>query len=303
MERVALISLLRQQNCEVLEKAPLRRYTSFHIGGPAEMLVTPHGVDAVVAALTLCREHGCEVTVIGNGSNLLVGDNGIDGVVLRIGGGTEPPILEEDGVIACEAALPLKELCRFAREQGLAGLEPLYGIPGTVGGAVYMNAGAYGGEIAQVLLDATVVARDGMVRVVSAAELALSYRHSALMQSDEVVVAARFRLTADDSAVIGERMNEYLRRRREKQPLEFPSAGSFFKRPTGYFAGGLIEQCGLKGYRIGDAQVSEKHAGFFINRGNASCAEMKQLMVYIQQMVEQQHGVRLEPEVCFLGKD
>lgn len=303
MERAALIPLLRQQNCEVLEQAPLRSYTSFHIGGPAALLVTPRGADAAVAALTLCREHGCEVTVIGNGSNLLVGDNGIDGVVLRIGGGTEPPVSEADGVIACEAALPLKELCRFAREQGLAGLEPLYGIPGTVGGAVYMNAGAYGGEIAQTLLDATVVARDGTVRVVPAAELALSYRHSALMQSGEVVLSARFRLTPDDSAAIGERMNDFLHRRREKQPLEFPSAGSFFKRPMGYFAGGLIEQCGLKGYRIGDAQVSEKHAGFLINRGNASCAEMKELMRYVQQTVQQQHGVRLEPEVCFLGKD
>lgn len=302
MGRDTLIPLLREQGCEVLEQAPLCRYTSFRIGGPAALLVTPLNADATVAALRLCYEQGCAVTVIGNGSNLLVGDNGIDGVVLRIGGGTTPPVAEGDGMIACEAALPLKELCRFAREQGLTGLEPLYGIPGTVGGAVYMNAGAYGGEVSQTLWDATAVSLDGTVRVVKAEELALSYRHSALMDSGEIVLSARFRLQPDTREAIGARMDDYLHRRRDKQPLEFPSAGSFFKRPEGYFAGALIEQCGLKGYRVGDAQVSEKHAGFLINRGSATCAQMKELMTHVQQTVKEQHGVLLEPEVRFLGE-
>lgn len=291
-----------ERGCEVQREVPLKSYTSFRIGGPAALLITPPDAVAAAEVLAACTQRGVPVTVIGNGSNLLISDAGIPGVVLRIGGADTPPVREGDR-IRCTAALPLKALCRFAREQGLAGLEPLYGIPGTVGGAVFMNAGAYGGSVSDTLVAVTVTDRTGKVRSCAAAELTLGYRYSKLMETGEVVLAAEFALRPDSSAAIGARMEELMARRREKQPLEYPSAGSFFKRPEGHFAGALIEACGLKGARVGDAQVSEKHAGFIVNRGTASCCEVKELMRQVQETVLRQHGVQLVPEVRFLGEE
>lgn len=302
MDRTAIEQLARAQGCTVQIDTPLKNYTSFRIGGPATLLITPHSAEAAAATLKLLWEQNVSVTVIGNGSNLLVSDRGVDGVVMRIGGSETPPTRKGTHIL-CDAALPLKVLCRFAREQGLKGLEPLYGIPGTVGGAVYMNAGAYGGEVADTLYGVTVASQSGELIERRAEELALRYRHSTLMQSGEVVLRAEFELTPDEPAAIGARMEDYMMRRREKQPLEYPSAGSFFKRPEGHFAGALIEQSGLKGTCVGDAQVSEKHAGFLINRGSATCCDVKALMKQIQETVWQDHGVMLEPEVQFLGEE
>lgn len=287
--------------CTVERDAPMRDYTSFRIGGAAACLITPPTPQAAAAVLADCAALELPVTVIGNGSNLLVSDAGIDGVVLHIGGEAPLPV-REGNTLVCTAALPLKQLCRFARQEGLSGLEPLYGIPGTVGGAVYMNAGAYGGEVAQTLTAVTAASRTGEVRRIGASELALSYRHSALMDTGETVLTAAFTLTPEDPAVIGGKMDEFLARRREKQPLEYPSAGSFFKRPEGHYAGALIEACGLKGAAEGDAQISEKHAGFLINRGEATCKQVVTLMRRVQETVWREQGVKLCPEVQFVGE-
>ncbi|MBQ8753346.1 MAG: UDP-N-acetylmuramate dehydrogenase, partial [Clostridia bacterium] len=197
---------------------------------------------------------------------------------------------------------PLKSLCLAARDAGLSGMEPLYGIPGTLGGAIYMNAGAYGGEIADLLVEVTVVDTAGEVKTLTAAQAELSYRHSRFMTSGEVILSAVLSLRADEPAAIRERMEDFLSRRREKQPLEYPSAGSFFKRPEGHFAAALIDQCGLKGLSVGGAQISEKHAGFLINRGGATCKDILALSEEVSRRVWEETGVRLEREVRVVGE-
>ncbi|HIW74176.1 MAG TPA: UDP-N-acetylmuramate dehydrogenase [Firmicutes bacterium] len=291
----------RSLRCTAEEQAPMARYTSFKIGGPADLLVTAPDAGAAGAALALCRRQDLPVLLLGNGTNMLVSDEGVRGVVLRLAGDAAQDVKVEGDTILCPAGLSLKALCRLARDSGLAGLEFAYGIPGTVGGAVYMNAGAYGGQMADVLLWADVLCRDGSLRRVPLREMKLGYRHSVFMEAAAVLVSAAVRLTLDDRAAVTGRMEEFLRRRREKQPLEYPSAGSFFKRPEGYYAGALIESSGLKGLTVGGAQVSEKHAGFLINRGGATCADVRALAEQVQEKVLRDHGVRLEPEVRFVG--
>jgi UDP-N-acetylmuramate dehydrogenase len=221
-------------------------------------------------------------------------------VVLKLDGRFSNPEIQ-NGVIICHAGLPLKSLCRFARDNGLSGLEFAYGIPGTVGGAVYMNAGAYCGQISNVINWAEAVYPDGEVYRVQAEDMKLGYRHSVFMENRCFITSAAFRLKPDESHVIGQRMDEFMRLRRDKQPLEYPSAGSFFKRPKGYFAGALIEGSGLKGCRVGGAQVSEKHAGFIINLGGATSNDVLKLADQVINKVFCDHGVRLQPEVCFVG--
>lgn len=291
----------RALSCRVEENAPMARFTSFKIGGPADLLVTAPDAKAAGEVLALCREQELPVLFLGNGTNMLVSDEGVRGVVLRLAGDATAELACRDGVISCPAGLPLKVLCRFARDNGLAGLEFAYGIPGTVGGAVFMNAGAYGGQMADVLRSARALYPDGGVREVALPEMKLGYRRSVFMEEKAVVVSAVVRLTPDDPRAVTARMEEFLRRRREKQPLEYPSAGSFFKRPEGYFAGALIEESGLKGFTVGGAQVSEKHAGFVINRGGATCADVRSLASRVQEKVLRDHGVELEPEVRFIG--
>ena len=296
-------ALARSLGCVSREQAPLVGCTSFKIGGPAALLVDAPDPMALQRLLGACREEEIPVLFLGNGSNVLAADSGFPGVVLRLFGGTPSIAGTADGgvLVDCPAGVPLKALCRFAREAGLSGLEFAYGIPGAVGGAVYMNAGAYGGQMSDVLVSVEEVSADGaLMREVPASAMALGYRHSVLMDTGEIVLSARVRLLPDDKADIGARMEEFMRRRREKQPLEYPSAGSFFKRPAGYFAGALIEQSGLKGFAVGGAQVSEKHAGFVINRGGATCADVQALAAEVIRRVEADHGVRLEPEVRFL---
>ncbi len=301
-----LINSARAAGCTVTENAPMAQVTTFRVGGPADVLVTIPDADTAANLIALCRREDVPFFWLGNGSNLLVGDRGIRGAVLHLDPKASKVTLIDDTTLYCDAGMTLQRLCLFARENSLTGLEFAYGIPGTVGGAVYMNAGAYGGEMAQVVVSADCVARDGKRFTLTAAELALGYRHSTLMDypanENPIIVGVTLALQTGEYDAIAARMKELITKRQEKQPLEYPSAGSFFKRPSGHFAGALIEQAGLKGYRVGDAQVSEKHAGFVVNRGNATAHDLCRLCKDVQAIVEQKAGVRLEPEVRFVGE-
>lgn len=296
MEKIQ--SLCREWEIPFAQQVPLRDYTTFQIGGPARVMVTPSSEEQLAA---ICRERdSLPLFFLGRGSNLLVSDAGYDGIVVVLGK-EFARIRQEENLLVCEAGASLNRVCRTARDLGLSGLEFAFGIPGTVGGAVYMNAGAYGGEMKDVLLWAEHLDDKGNLCRVPAEKLDLSYRHSRYSGSRDCIVRAAFRLTPGDPVAISARMEELMARRREKQPLEYPSAGSTFKRPEGAFAAALIEQCGLKGVSVGDAAVSEKHSGFLINRGNATCADMEALIARVQQVVAEQTGYRLETEVQRLG--
>lgn len=286
--------------CDVQENVPMEELTSFHIGGPAELLVTADNPVKVQKIKALCESENIPLLFIGNGSNLLVCDQGVPGVVLKLDGRFVLPEIR-DGLIICQAGMPLKTLCRFVRDNGLSGLEFAYGIPGTVGGAVYMNAGAYGGQISDVIEWAEAIYPNGEICRIDSNALMLGYRYSVFMECGALVTAAAFRLKPDRPDEIGKRMDEFMKLRREKQPLEYPSAGSFFKRPEGHFAGALIESSGLKGCRVGGAQVSEKHAGFIVNLGGATCSDVRNLAETVMERVFKDHGVTLKPEVCLIG--
>lgn len=283
---------------------PLGLHTTFRVGGPADYFLAPD-VSRVLDAVELCRRHEMPYMVIGNGSNLLVADAGFRGAAICLGRAASGiRIIDEDASGAALAVLAgtlLSEAAAFAAKRGLAGMEFAAGIPGSMGGAVLMNAGAYGGEIKDILESAAVLAKGGRILDMPAGQLDMSYRHSALMESGGIVLEARIRLERGDTDEIYARMEDYGRRRREKQPLEYPSAGSTFKRPPGHYAGRLIQDAGLAGFRIGDAQVSEKHAGFIINRGNATAADIAELIRLVTLRVEKNSGVVLEPEVRFIG--
>ena len=280
--------------------APLREYTTMRVGGPADYMVFPATEQEIENVINRSREAGLPVFVMGNGSNLLFSDDGFRGVILRIGKEFSS-VRCEDGAIEAQAGALLAALSRAAADHSLSGLEFASGIPGSVGGAVCMNAGAYGGEIRQVLESARVYA-DGRIETWSNEALHLSYRHSAVMERDCVVLSARFALSPGSQDKILATMNDLNARRRAKQPLQYPSCGSFFKRPEGHFAGALIEQAGLKGFSVGDAQVSELHAGFIINRGAATAGDIYALMRAVQKRVFDQSGVLLEPEVKLIGQ-
>ena len=278
---------------------PMGRHTSFRIGGPARRMAFPERGEQLVLLLDHAISCGARPLVIGNGTNLLCPDEGLDRLVIDTSAGlNRMEAGDAPGELTAEAGVPLARLADFACRQGLAGLEFAHGIPGTVGGAVCMNAGAYGGEMGQVVQGAAVLFPEEGVRYLAGPALSFGYRHSLLSDHpDAVVLHAAFRLAPGDPAAIRDRMRELMERRRASQPLEFPSAGSTFKRPAGYYAGTLIDQCGLKGLTVGGAQVSEKHAGFVINRGGATCADVVELIRQIQARVFDASGVRLEPEV------
>lgn len=297
MDKQHLAMQLQECGCSVALDEPMSAHTSFRIGGPADLFVSATSEQAA-AVMTLCRQASVPLMLIGNGSNLLISDEGIRGVVLQL---SPEEIQLDEEYIAASAGVSLGKLCLSAHEHGLSGLEFAYGIPGSVGGGVYMNAGAYGGELADVLVDVTALDDNGKTVVLTKDELKLGYRHSLFMEQPLTVLKATFRLKADDPGAIRARMDDYLSRRKEKQPLEYPSGGSFFKRPPGHFAGALIEQCGLKGLAVGGAQVSEKHAGFIINRGDATCADVLQLCSLVQKKVLEVYGVQLEREVQYIG--
>lgn len=294
---------MRDMPGDILPEEPLKNHCSFRIGGPAEVLFVPRSEKALLEALRFCRENGVKQTVLGNGTNVLVRDSGIRGVVIRLYGGLNDLIYLGDSTIAAGAGAGLTKVCLLARERSLTGLEFAYGIPGSVGGAVFMNAGAYGGEIKDALLSVRSVSpEDGGVSETPAAECELSYRSSVFMKNGRIVTAAYFRLTPGDPAAIEEKMTELLGRRRASQPLELPSAGSTFKRPKVGYAAALIDRCGLKGRRVGGAAVSEKHAGFVVNDAGATFADVSALMDEIRNTVYRETGVMLEPEVEILGE-
>lgn len=278
-----------------LTDEPLCKHTSFRIGGPAKRMALPQTREELVVLDGLLREHGVRVIVLGNGTNVLFPDEGVDAVVIATG---ELKNVSVEGTeLVAEAGVSLARLATEAWQAGLTGLEFAHGIPGSVGGGLAMNAGAYDGALSDVLAEATALFPDG-VRTLPVHELHLSYRHSIFTEQPEAVaLRARFRLTPGDPAAIRARMDELMERRRASQPLELPSAGSTFKRPEGHFAGRLIEDCGLKGTRVGGAEVSVKHAGFVVNTGGATCADVLGLIETIQKTVFDATGVRLEPEV------
>ena len=281
---------------------PMRELTTMRVGGAADCVVHAAGEQDIVNVMRACRENAVPLTLVGRGSNLVVRDGGLRGVVLHLGAAFAD-VTSAGNRVTAQAGASMGALARAAQRCSLAGLEFAEGIPGSVGGGVYMNAGAYGGEMSQVLECARVLMPTGEIATLDAAALDMRYRHTALMASGGVVLSATFRLQPDDPAQIAARMADYAQRRREKQPLQYASSGSFFKRPEGYFAGKLIQDAGLKGASVGDAQISELHAGFLINRGSATAGDVLALMQRVQHEVEAQFGVKLEPEVRIIGED
>lgn len=284
----------------VLENEPMSRHTTFRIGGPAELMFLPACEEEIVEAVRLAKVAGIPVRVLGNGSNLLVRDGGLRGLSIVLGERFARIHIEGRRLYAQAGAL-LSRVASAAQEAGLSGLEFAGGIPGTLGGGCAMNAGAYNGQLSDVLVSADVLL-DGEVRTLDREEMQMGYRTTLPLRTGGVVLSACFDLVEEDKLVILERMRALNARRREKQPLSMPSAGSTFKRPEGHFAGALIENCGLKGCSVGGAQVSEKHAGFIVNTGNATAADVLALIEHVQFVVREATGVDLEPEVRIIGE-
>jgi len=297
-------SLARELNAaiagEVRANEPMSAHTTFGLGGPADLFVTAVSRSDLQAVLEFCRDRKVPVLPVGDGSNLLVSDTGVRGALVKLGGKFDQLSLRGEEFTA-GAGAGISQAIAAAASGGLGGLEVLYGVPGSVGGGVYMNAGAYGGEIGDVLIETEHLNADGGFGGLKGPELAMSYRRSPYTDGDRIVTGAYFRLRRGDPAEIEARMAELIQRRFEKQPMDLPSAGSTFKRPEGAFAAELIDRCGLKGFRIGGAEVSEKHAGFVVNRGGATCREVLALIEHVKKTVLEQTGFRLEPEVKFLG--
>ena len=276
-------------------------HTSFKIGGPADIFVNIGETDKLKKAILKLKELDLPYFVIGKGSNLLVSDKGIDGVVISLANFDGIEVC--DDVISAGAGASLAAVCVAAANNSLTGLEFAYGIPASVGGALFMNAGAYGGEMADAVISAEFVSEKGEAGEISLSEMQLGYRTSIFKNSKKIITKVNFKLKKGDSAEIRAAMDDFLSRRKSKQPLEFPSAGSTFKRPVGYFAGALIEKNNLKGFSIGGAEVSSKHAGFVINSGNATCEDVKKLMQHIRETVLKSDNVELHPEVIFVGRE
>lgn len=294
-----LIEQLQKAGIPLAEKEPMTRRTTFGIGGPA-LLLRPRSRAELQAAMTLCREAGEEPFILGRGSNLLVSDSGISRPVIQLDGDFTA-ITREGNTLRCGAGASLIAVCRAAAENSLSGIEWGYGIPGSLGGGVYMNAGAYGGEMKDILTEVTFLDEAGEYRTLPAAELSLSYRHSIFEERPgTVIVGAVLTLTPGDPAAIRAAMEDYMSRRREKQPLEYGSAGSTFKRPVGNYASALVDQCGLKGLSVGGAEVSRKHAGFIINRGGATAADVQELIAEVQRIVREKTGYTLECEIKYI---
>ena len=295
---------------QIIEMAPMSRYTTLRLGGPARLLCDVSSAEEIRTAICAAKEYGVPVTVIGNGSNLLVKDGGIDGLVLRVAdqfSAVSDPVPLGDGrfALTAQGGASLTKLANAAADAGLAGMEFAGGIPGTVGGAVFMNAGAYGGEMKDVVANVTACTMDGNMVSFSNEEMNFGYRRSTLNQMADapVVTGVTVALAPGDEDIIRAAMREFNARRREKQPITLPSCGSTFKRPEGYFAGTLIDQCGLKGLRVGGASVSTLHAGFLVNDENGTAADYLALIGEVQRIVLEKTGVQLEPEVRIIGQD
>lgn len=299
MDYLSLEKLCRDIGVKYSLNQPLAPHTTMKVGGCCDILVNADSEGALCSIIGLCKAQGIPYFVLGRGSNVLVSGEGYRGCIILMGADFSRVEVNGD-VITALAGASLKAVCMAALENGLAGLEFAYGIPGSAGGALYMNAGAYGGEMKDIVESCRYIDENGELREITADKLEFSYRHSFFSGKGCVIVSVTMRLKKGDKSAIKARMDELLQRRRDKQPLEFPSCGSTFKRPEGYFAAALIEECGLKGFSIGGAQVSEKHSGFVINRGGASFEDIMALVRHIQTVVMEKKGVQLECEMLIL---
>ncbi|MBR5273067.1 MAG: UDP-N-acetylmuramate dehydrogenase [Clostridia bacterium] len=296
-----LLTLAESLGCSAKENEPMSLHTTFKIGGKAKLFIKVNSKENFRTLLLKAKDFGMPINVIGNGSNMLVTDDDIDAVFFQLSGGEFDEIkLIDDTTIVCGAGVSLAKLCLFACENSLTGLEFAYGIPALLGGAVFMNSGAYNGEIGNVIVSCTHITPNGEFQTLPKSALDFSYRNSAYKSNGCYVTDVMIKLCKGNKSEINDKMKDYMARRRDKQPLEFPSAGSVFKRPENHFAGALIEQCGLKGKTIGGAQISRKHAGFIINIGNATCADVLDLIEFTRNTVLAETGVELEPEVLLI---
>ncbi len=317
MNYASLIDFCKNNGIEYKENEPLAAYTTMKIGGECDIMVSPVGEASIAAVVGLCRSESIPFYILGRGSNVLVSSKGYRGCIIRLYGAerihsplgdvvTEVnrvdvvPSDDGDCTITAEAGVSLHSLCRIAMQNSRTGLEFAYGIPGSVGGALYMNAGAYGGEMKDVVINCRYIDELGEIKTMPVEEMKLSYRHSVFSERNYIILSVTIRLQYGDKDKIRERMDELMAKRREKQPLEYGSCGSTFKRPEGYFAAALIEECGLKGTSVGGAQVSEKHSGFVINRNNASFEDVVGLVELIKRTVYEKKGVELECEMLIL---
>lgn len=286
---------------EIRENEPMSEHCSFKIGGPARLMLLPSSAEEAASALAILRSSGAQVLIVGSCTNLLIPDEGYPGAVVRMSKPASSMELLDAARIRAQAGATLNALAVFAARHGLTGLEFAHGIPGSVGGGVAMNAGAYGGEMRDVLESAEYVDADGVINTLSGDALGLSYRHSAFSDTDKLITSAVFRLTPGDGEAVRARMNELIEKRRASQPLDMPSAGSTFKRPETGYAAALIDEAGLKGLRVGGAMVSTKHAGFVVNAGGATYSDVIELMREVRRRVYEFSGVLLEPEVKIIG--
>ena len=304
MEQLVIKKLLEERLApdSVCTDELMSRHTTFRIGGPASVFVTPKSEKDLVTAIEICRSQGAPYFILGNGSNLLVSDQGYDGVVVHIGSDLRDISVEGTEITAKTGAM-LSQVAHAALAHGLTGMEFAAGIPGSLGGACMMNAGAYGGEMSQILVGVRALDDKGQIVELAADQLELGYRHSIMMEKQYVVLGARIHLENGNPEKIQAQMDDLKEKRIAKQPLEYPSAGSTFKRPEGAFAGKLIMDAGLRGFRIGDAMVSEKHCGFVVNAGKATAEDVCGVISHVQQVVMEKYGKELEPEIRFLGFD
>lgn len=298
-----LKKIISYSSLKMLLDEPMSKHTTFKIGGNSDIFIYVNNIDELSKLINILNSNKIPYLTIGNGSNLLISDFGIEGAVIKLEGEFKEIKLIDEDTIECGAGVSLAKLCIFAQKNSLSGLEFAYGIPGTVGGAVYMNAGAYGGEIKDSILSASSITVTGKKNCTEKDFMDLSYRHSIYQNNGDIIVSARFKLKKSNPLHIKEKMDEYMSKRKEKQPLEYPSAGSVFKRPVGNYAGTLIQTCGLKGKIIGGAMVSTKHAGFIINKSNASCQNVIDLIDHIKAVVLENTGIALECEIKAIGKN
>lgn len=292
-----IIELANELGIKCLENELMKDHTTFKIGGPARVMAFPTSVDEICQIIKACNQWGIRYLPVGNGSNLLVDDNGIDAVVILLDKDFGEIKLIDENTIFASAGAPLMKVCRFALEHELTGLEFTFGIPGSCGGGAFMNAGAYGGELKDVLVRCDHIDKEGNVGFLEGDDLKLSYRHSAYYENGFVITGLYMKLQKGNKDEINSKMLDFMNRRKTKQPLEYPSAGSTFKRPEGFFAGTLIEECNLKGVSIGGAQVSTKHSGFVINTGGATCKDVLDLCSLVSKTVKENKGVDLEMEI------
>lgn len=294
-----LTKLCEELGCRITPECSLSEYITFRFGGPCRALVSVNSVESAAKLIEYMKTNGIKYGILGRGSNVLAADEGFDGVILLFGSDFSQ-IEVKGNTIRCDAGASLASACVHAQQNGLSGMENLFGIPGTVGGALYMNAGAYGSEMKDVVISAEYIDENCRIRSISAKDMELSYRHSVFSGTSNVITSVTMQLTEGDPAEIKARMNECMSKRSSKQPLEYPSAGSTFKRPEGSYASLLIEQCGLKGFSRGGAMVSEKHSGFVINKGYATCADVLELCEKVKAEVKEKTGYQLELEPIIL---